>query len=175
MEARRTRRPLFAPWREGKLWGPGLAGPVAIALLIPALTFGQGRGGGAPQQPGRAGAIKDLTGYWVSVVVEHWHLRMMVPPKGDFTMLPVNAEARRVANTWDPAKDEAAGEACRAYGAPALMRIPGRLHITWQDDRTLKIETDAGTQTRLLHIDAKPSSQTKPSWEGYSVARWEQP
>ena len=30
------------------------------------------------------------------------------------------------------------------------MRVPGRLHITWQDDNTLRIDTDAGTQTRLL-------------------------
>jgi hypothetical protein len=102
----------------------------------------QGRGGGgAPQQTGRAGAIKDLTGYWVSVVAEHWHLRMLVPPKGNVEMLPVNAEARRVTNMWDPAKDEASGEACRSYGAPAIMRVPGRLHVTWTDDNTLKIDT----------------------------------
>jgi hypothetical protein len=106
------------------------------------------------QQSGRAAAITDLTGYWVSVVAEHWHLRMLVPPKGDTTMLPVNAEARRVANAWDPAKDEAAGEACRSYGAPTIMRTPGRLHITWQDDNTLKIDADAGTQTRLCTLAA---------------------
>ena len=34
------------------------------------------------------------------------------------------------------------------------MRVPGRLHITWADDTTLKIETDAGTQTRLLRFGA---------------------
>ncbi|PYR72698.1 MAG: hypothetical protein DMF87_27420, partial [Acidobacteria bacterium] len=117
--------------------------------------FAQGRGGGAgAQQPGRVGAIKDLTGYWVSVVSEQWHVRMMVPPRGDTEMLPVNAEARRITNTWDPAKDEAAGEACRSYGAPTLMRVPGRLHITWADDNTLKIDADSGTQTRLLHFEA---------------------
>jgi hypothetical protein len=55
------------------------------------------------------------------------------------------------------------------------MRIPGRVHITWQDDRTLKIDTDQGTQTRLLHFGGKPPAQTKPSWQGYSVAQWEQP
>ena len=37
------------------------------------------------------------------------------------------------------------------------MRMPGRVHITWQDDKTLKIETDAGTQTRLFHFDAPPT------------------
>jgi len=150
-------------------------------LLTPTLAtgaFAQGRGGGqgggagAPSQSPRAAAIKDLTGYWISVVAEHWHLRMMVPPKGDFTMLPVNAAARRAANTWDPAKDEAAGEACRSYGAPTIMRVPGRLHITWADDNTLKVDTDAGTQTRLLHFSGAAPAGSMPSWQGYSVATW---
>src|SRR5262245_31607526 len=168
-------------------WGPASAGPtmaLLIVLAVPAIAFAQGRGGGA-QQTGRAGAIKDLTGYWVSVVAEHWHLRMMVPPKGDVTMLPVNAEARRITNMWDPAKDEAAGEACRSYGAPTIMRVPGRLHITWVDDNTLKIDTDAGTQTRLLHFEAGRAGEASragtagagqaPSWQGYSVATWRRP
>src|SRR2546423_10653117 len=114
-------------------WSPASAGPLLVlALLVPGLAFAQGRGGtggGAPQQSGRAGAIKDLTGYWVSVVAEHWHLRMMVPPKGDVTMLPVNAEARRVVTMWDAAKDEANGEACRSYGAPTINGGRGRAHI----------------------------------------------
>ena len=164
-----------------RTWGPAVAGPLIIAAALGGVVFAQGRGGQAPQQTGRAGAIKDLTGYWVSVVAEHWHLRMMVPPKGDVTMLPVNAEARRITNMWDPAKDEAAGEACRSYGAPTIMRVPGRLHITWVDDNTLKIDTDAGTQTRLLHFGAGEAGRAggaagqAPSWQGYSVANWRRP
>ena len=90
----------------------------------------------------------DLTGYWVSIVTEDWRWRMVTPHQRRLRQHPVNAEARKVGDAWDPAKDEAAGEQCKAYGAPAIMRIPGRLHITWQDDNTLKIETDAG------HADA---------------------
>src|SRR5258705_7350922 len=148
-----------------------------IALAGPGVALAQGRGGagGGVQQSGRAGAIKDLTGYWVSVVAEHWHLRMLVPPKGDVTMLPVNAEARRITNTWDPAKDEASGEACRSYGAPTIMRVPGRLHIAWQDDNTLKIDTDAGTQTRLLHFGGASPAGQAPSWQGYSAATRRRP
>jgi len=77
---------------------------------------------------------------------------MMTPAKGDYASVPLNADAARVADTWDPARDEAAGEQCRSYGAPAIMRVPGRLHITWQDDATLRIDTDAGSQTRLLRF-----------------------
>ena len=114
----------------------------------------------------------DLTGYWVSVINEDWRWRMMTPPKGDFSSVPLNIEGRRVADLWDPAKDEAAGVQCRVYGAPSLMRLPMRLHITWADDNTLKIETDAGTQTRLLHFgEAPPAAQ--PSWQGSSLAIWE--
>jgi len=61
---------------------------------------------------------------------------------------------------------------CEAYGAAALLRMPTRLHITWQDASTLKIESDAGTQTRLLHFgDARPPADR--SLQGYSTAAWE--
>ena len=126
----------------------------AVCLLGWPMTLSAQRGGGrggAPTTPQLAAPI-DLTGYWVSVVTEDWKFRMVTPNSGELGALPLNPEGQRIAKTWDPAKDEAAGEQCRAYGAPAIMRIPGRLHMTWQDDSTLKIETDAGTQTRLLRF-----------------------
>jgi hypothetical protein len=116
----------------------------------------------------------DLTGYWVSVVSEDWRYRMLTPPKGDVGGIPLNAEGRNIANAWDPAKDAAAGEACRAYGAAGLMRIPGRLHITWQDERTLKVETDAGTQARLLRFGGGAAAGgAERTWQGNSVAAWD--
>jgi hypothetical protein len=95
------------------------------------------------------------------------------PVKGDAASIPTNAEGRRVLDTWDPVKDEAAGLQCKAYGAPAIMRVPGRLHVTWQDDTTMKIETDAGQQTRLFHFGGQSHSGGAPSWQGYSSAKWE--
>jgi len=141
----------------------------------PAPGRGQGRGGrGAPAAPvtGRAGAPADMTGYWVTVVTEDWRYRMVTPPKGDRPSIPVNPAAVAALNAWDPAKDEAAGEQCRAYGAVGAMRQPGRLHITWADDNTMKIETEAGTQTRLLHFGATPPG-AEPTWQGDSLATWE--
>ncbi len=120
----------------------------------------------------KAAATIDLTGYWVSVVTEDWLYRMVTPAKGDYTSVPLNPAGRKLADAWDPAKDEASGNQCKSYGAPALMRIPGRLHITWQDDNTLKIETDAGTQTRLLHFDATKAG-SGGDWQGASVANWD--
>ena len=150
----------------------------AIALMLlavaPSLAFAQGRGGPPlpPRSPKDAAPV-DLTGYWVSLVTEDWRWRMVTPLKGDSASVPVNPAAKKVMADWDPAKDEAAGNECKAYGAAAIMRMPGRLHITWQDDNTLKVETDAGTQTRILRFTAPPQTNEPPSWQGYSVARWE--
>lgn len=116
----------------------------------------------------------DFTGYWVSLVTEDWRWRMVTPPKGDYASIPLTIQGREAADTWDPAKDEAAGEQCRSYGAPAIMRVPGRLHVTWQDDETLKVEIDAGRQARLLHFgnwDAPASGAA--SWQGNTLASWE--
>lgn len=121
---------------------------------------------------GRADAVFDLTGYWVAVIDEDWRWRMITPEKGDFAGVPLTIEGRRVADTWDPAKTEAVGAQCSVYGAPSLMRLPTRLHITWADDNTLKIETDAGTQTRLLHFGETPPKGDR-SWQGASLAVWE--
>jgi hypothetical protein len=134
---------------------------------------GAGRGRGQPPQTPQAAAPTDLTGWWVSIITEDWRWRMVTPAKGDYASVPISNEGRRLADTWDPVKDEREGNACRAYGAAAIMRVPGRVHITWQDENTLKIETDAGTQTRLLHFgDAQPPAGDQ-GWQGYSAATWE--
>src|SRR5207248_1857597 len=147
---------------------------VLAALTTVALAqFPPGGRGGAPQPPrtAKASALYDVTGYWASVVTEDWRFRMVTPSKGDYTGVALSADGRKIADTWDPSKDEAAGEQCRSYGAPAILRVPGRLHITWQDDETLKIETDAGTQTRALHFAAAQAQSG--TWQGVSKAAWE--
>ncbi len=126
-----------------------------------------------PSKTPRAAAPKDYTGYWVSVVTELWRYRMMVPDKNDFQFVPLNPEGRKLADTWDPAKDQAAGVACKSYAAPAIMQVPGRIHIYWQDDNTLRIDTDSGTQTRLFHFGGTAAESEAPSWQGYSAASWE--
>jgi hypothetical protein len=147
------------------------------ALVVPSLSIvtGAQRGETTPAAPSaRTLAPIDLTGYWVSVVTEDWRYRMVTPKKGDYASVPLNAAARRLADAWDPAKDEASGDACKSYGVGNIMRVPGRVHITWQDDNTLKLETDAGAQTRMLHFgEAAAAPAGDAGWQGNSVARWE--
>jgi len=148
-----------------------------LSLAIPVYIFGQGGGGrgGPPAAPAvpRAAAPIDLTGYWVSLVTEDWLYRMVTPAKGDTASVPLNNQGKQAAAAWDPAKDEAAGEQCKSYGAAAIVRVPGRLHIQWQDDNNLKIDFDAGTQTRLLHFGGTPPASGDAGYQGYSVASWE--
>ncbi len=152
---------------------------VCLASLFLATPVGAQRGQrGGPAQPpqtAKAAAPADLVGYWVSIISEDWRWRMGVGQRGDYGYLTLNAEGRKVGDSWDPAKDEAAGEQCKTYGAIGVMRLPTRLHVTWDNDDTLRIDTDAGTQTRIFHFAAAPLEITniQPSWQGYSVARWD--
>jgi hypothetical protein len=190
-------------------------------MAAPCLVQAQeGRGGrGGPPPTAKASAPIDLTGYWTAVVTEDWHERMLTAPKGDFGIgapgaivfpggraygtgpnpsdggnIPYKAKGAQAAMKWDPAKDEAEGNACKAYGAPGVMRQPTHLHITWQDDNTLKMEADFGTQTRVFHFappprggsinftsgayippeipKVEPPAGLESSWQGYSIASW---
>ena len=160
-----------------------LRGPERAALLLIfalGISVSAQRGGppGPPPAP-KAAAPIDVTGNWVSVVTEDWRWRMLLPKKGDTSSIPVSPEGKKIADAWDPAKMDADG--CKAYGAAAIMRVPGRLKISWENDTTLKIETDAGQQTRVLHFDqAVPSTsagqgkaQAARTWQGVSAAGWE--
>ncbi len=139
--------------------GAAAAGPVVSAQRI---------GAAQPPTTPRASAAIDLAGYWVSVVTEDWLWRMVTPRKGDYSSVPMTPEARKVADTWDVSKDGS----CMAYGAAGLMRIPTRLHVTWESDTVLNIETDAGMQTRRLEFN-KPPRLGPRSPQGVSVAEWE--
>jgi len=132
-----------------------------------------GRGAQAPAATPRTQAPIDLTGQWVAIISEDWRWRMITPSKGDYASIPMSPAAQKVADGWDPAKDEAAGEACRAYGAPGLMRGPTRLRISWLDDQTLKLESDYGMQTRLFHFRTPAPAQGAKTWQGVSTAQWQ--
>lgn len=155
----------------------------AAALVLALAAIGEshlvaqgpagGRGAAAPPRAAQQSAPQNLTleGYWVAIVNEDWRWRMVTPPRGDFASLAVlNDEGRRVANTWTPAQDGS----CLAYGMANLMRMPTRLHITWENPQTLRIETDAGQQTRRLYFD-RSQAPTARSLQGRSIAQWEAP
>ncbi len=125
-----------------------------LTVLLAAAAGLDAQRGAQPQPPQtpRAAAPIDLTGFWVSLVTNEWRWRMLAPTKGDYAVLPLNAEGRRIADTWDPDRDEASGNQCRSYGAAVIMQVPGRLRIAWEKDDVLRMDIDAGTQTRLFQF-----------------------
>lgn len=150
---------------------------VAVSLVLAQGPAGGGgaKGGGkgpaGPPPTAKAQAPIDLTGTWVSLVTEDWLYRMVTPKQGDFASITLTPAGRAAAMAWDPAKDEAAGQQCKSYGAAGLMRVPGRLNIDWSDDNTLRIQTDAGTQTRLMRFTGEVTGA--PSLQGFSRATWD--
>jgi hypothetical protein len=128
--------------------------------------------GPPPARSPRDAAQVDVTGNWVAQITEDWRWRMITPPKGDYASVPLNPLGRQVADGWDPAADAMAGEACRAFGAGGIMRLPTRLKVAWTDENTLRIETDLGLQARVLHFNRAAPADLAPSWQGHSVAEW---
>ena len=164
-----------------------VAAMCTVAFLGSADTSAQRAGGpggaraGGPPAPrtGRTLAPIDLTGTWVSVITEDWRWRMATPPapspNPDVASVPVSAEGRKVAAAWNLAADNAAGNQCKAFGVGGIMRQPTRVRVSWQDDDTLKMEFDAGTQTRLLNFSSAAKPPAEKTWQGFSFALWEGP
>lgn len=152
-----------------------LAMTLALSIAAAPGVYAQGGGRGpAPPPTTRAQAPTDVTGYWVSQIVDEWRFRV-TPQKGDILYLPINAQARKIAEAWDPDKDVASGQQCKAYGAVGVMQRPGRMRITWENDTTLRMDFDSGMQTRLIHFVPDAAQKGVPSWQGYSLAHWELP
>jgi hypothetical protein len=149
----------------------GYAFLAALLLALPIAVSGQGRGAPPAQTP-KAAAPIDLTGYWVSVVTQDWRFRMAVPGKGEYGGIPINERSKAAADAFDRDRAEKEGAACDAYGAGMVMRNPERIHLTWADENTLKVETDAGQQVRLLHFDQTRQVAAEPSRQGNSRAAW---
>jgi hypothetical protein len=163
---------VFLLTMQGAVHGQAARGAVAAQGNQPA-PAGRGAGQANPPPTAKASAAYDPTGYWVSMITNNWRTRMVPPPLGDYRDIPLTDAGTKVADAWDPAKDEAAGNECKYYGAASLLFQPTRLHITWQDDNTLRMETDAGTQTRTFRFGSATAAAGKRTWQGDSVAVWE--
>ena len=148
-----------------------LAAAALLALVMCSSATPQPRTAPATPKTPKESAPIDLTGTWVSVVTEDWRWRMLIPKKGDYTSVPLSAEGRKVADMWEPS--QLASDGCKAYGAAAIMRVPGRLRISWENDTTLRIDTDAGQQTRRLYFDKGQKTPSGRTWQGTSAAEWD--
>lgn len=163
-----------------------LAGVLLFASTVLWAQPPGSRGTAAAPPSARDQAPWDPSGYWVSLITQNWRWRMVVVGPGDYIGIPINAAAKKIADTFDRAAAEAAGKQCEAHGGGIVMDLPERIHISWPDANDLRVDTDTAMQTRLLHFvsarmagragaqAASPSqpAEIQPSLQGYSVARW---
>jgi len=150
-----------------------LTAQFSLVLLLTLSTNSFAQRGGPPGPPPSAqeAAAFDMTGYWVSVVTEDWRWRMVVAPVGDLGSVPLNSVGTELANAWSPAADDI--ESCLAFGGAGIVRYPGRLHISWENEGTLRIDYSAGNQTRLLHFNEdSDAGSMNTSIQGYTTANW---
>jgi len=159
----------MATRRSGVVVAALAAGIVSAGLAAPA-ALAQRRPQGPPL-PAQKAALIDVTGYWTTVISADWRWRMMTPPIGDFSSVPLNPAGIQLTMAWNPQRDIADGAQCRAYGAAGVMRLPTRLHVHWADDETLEIDTDAGQQQRMLHFKGQWNGGA-PTPQGWSSASW---
>jgi hypothetical protein len=143
----------------------------AIVLLAAAGTALLGPAAALAQGSPREAAPVDLTGFWVAPVMEDWRWRMVAPLKGDAASIPLRQSSRAVVEAWDPERDIANGDECKAYGPPGLLRLPGRIRIQWRGEDTLVIEKDRGMQMRVLRFGRE--TRGARSRQGDSVAHWD--
>ena len=132
--------------------------------------FGRLRGEAMGDVTAREIAPVDLTGTWISIVTEDWSWRMTTPPPGNYASIPISDAGRAVADEWSYETSDP--NSCLAYGAPGLIREPMRIRLSWDDDNTLRFETDNGMQTRLFHFDPGAVAGGERSLQGDSVAEW---
>ena len=71
-----------------------------------------------------------------------------------------------------PLETRQRGSSAAATGRPRSCALPGRVRIAWENDATLKVDTEAGTQTRRFQF-ARTQQTAAPSWQGTSVASWQ--
>jgi hypothetical protein len=151
-----------------------LAGVLTVTLFVAVPDGAAQRGGGGQQQSAREAAPINLEGYWVGLVNEDWRHRMFTAQRGDYDLVRLNAEGRRVADAWEYDEQPAGEDNClMTYGAAGIMRLPTRLNVHWADDNTLQVDLDAGTQTREFYFGESEAPGGQPTRQGYSVAEWE--
>jgi hypothetical protein len=126
-----------------------------------------------PATAGREWPI-DLEGVWAPLIHEDATLRGPGPAKGDYAGLPINAEARRVADAWDPGEQLDDENQCRSHTAVYMMRSPFKFEII-HSDNMLVLTSESFEQVRTVYLDGRehhPKESPKTRM-GDSIGWWE--
>ncbi len=107
-----------------------LAAAMALAPAAPALAQGQVQAAQAAQQ----GQTVDFSGTWANRIHEDWVERAPGPHIGDYTGLPINDEARAVADTYQVSMQNMPERQCILYTSQYIVMGPQNLRIEQELD-----------------------------------------
>ena len=123
----------------------------------------------------------DLTGNWAPITQEDQPERGPGPELVDFGGLPINAEARQWALSWDPDRLTLPEHQCQVHVVSYIHRGPHQMRI-WeerdpqtQDVVALRIYISTYEQNRTIWMDGRPhpAEYAAHTWMGFSTGRWE--
>ena len=118
-------------------------------------------------------AEADLSGFWGPRVHEDHKYRWEGPEHGEYDGLPLTAEAYAIADAWDPMEYYRPENQCSPMGITMILRIPGNVHISYEDENTLRIDSEIFGMTRRVYLDARPREDGPLTWGGHSLGEWE--
>jgi len=138
---------------------------MVVALLLPALSYAQA----------------DFSGIWQPRYHEDQPERIPGPELRDYAGLPINANARQFADSWDPSRITLPEEQCRVHVSPYIYRGPMNLQV-WEDRDpktrdliALKHYISTYEQTRTIYMDGRPhpGPNAPHTWMGFSTGHYE--
>jgi hypothetical protein len=115
----------------------------------------------------------DLAGYWLSGATQGWRHLTVVPVKVEYQGIPMNPVTGDLAGFWNATADGAAAQSCKAYGSGLILWTSGFSQSRWVYSNALRVESDAGRQTRPLRLQPTANEVTaRLSRQGPMSATW---
>jgi hypothetical protein len=128
-----------------------------------------------------ASAQVDLSGSWTPQYQEDQPERIPGPDLVDYLGIPINAEARQWALSWDPDRLTLQEHQCQVHTAAYIYRGPLQLRI-WEDrdpitQQLIDIRNYTSTyeQNRTIWMDDRPHppDYAAHTWMGFSTGHWD--
>ena len=112
---------------------PAATALTLVSLMTAAPAFAQG-GGVAEAQARVQGTVIDLSGTWANRLHEDWIERAPGPHIGDYTGLPINDEARAIADAYQVSMQNMPERQCILYTTQYIVMGPQNLRIQQELD-----------------------------------------
>ncbi len=147
-----------------------------------------GRRRGRSRRPRVQGSLIDLSGTWANRLHEDWIERAPGPHIGDYTGLPINDEARAIADAYQVSMQNMPERQCILYTSQYIVMGPQNLRIQQELDPItggrggLPVERHGGSPA-AHHLDGRPRRTRRPTrrtrraasppaqWEGADADR----